>query len=328
MPDPTRELAQLPIVRELGVDLRAAYGRHEHAPVRRRRRRALVIAGALSAAAAVAFALVSGLDRGHVSPAPASAAQALAWAASAAESGPAPFPRDDQFFYVHSRATNLVTQASAAESGQSPAALVTKDRRIWTSVRRMGRLRERVIKTTFPVPADRREWTRQGMSSPGLPADGIRIPPSKRYHLGDSALTRRQLLAYPPNPATIYDRLRARVGDRGHSPDGEVFTELGDALRETPSPAPLRAALYRALALVPGVQLVGTVSDSVGRTGTAVAFTETGVRAELIFDPRTSQMLAERRVVLDPRVAQLNVPAGTVIEDTTYLQRAVTEGHG
>ena len=93
---------------------------------------------------------------------------------------------------------------------------------------------------------------------------------------------------------------------------------------ESPAPARLRAGLYRALALVPSVQLVGQVRDRAGRTGTGVAFTEVGLRHELIFDPQTSEMLAEREVVVDARKAQLHLPAGTVIEDTAYLRRAVT----
>jgi hypothetical protein len=49
------------------------------------------------------------------------------------------------------------------------------------------------------------------------------------------------------------------------------------------------------------------------------------VRHELIFDPSTSEMLAERDVLLDPEAAGVNLPAGTVIGDSVYLQRAVTD---
>jgi hypothetical protein len=67
------------------------------------------------------------------------------------------------------------------------------------------------------------------------------------------------------------------------------------------------------------------VTDRVGRRGVAVAFTEIGVRNELIFDPDTSEMLAERSVLLDPKAEEIRLPAGTVIGDSVYLARAVTD---
>jgi len=183
--------------------------------------------------------------------------------------------------------------------GSSSARLVTKDRRVWTSVARPGRLVEK----------------------PGREFDIGRT----RYRLGSIELSRDGILAFPTDPRTIYARLRAQVEDRGHSPDGEVFTEIGDALRETAVPARLRAGLYGALALIPGVELVGEITDRAGRHGTAVAFTEVGLRNELIFDPATSEMLAERTVLLDPSAAEIPLPKGTVIGDSAYLERAVVD---
>ena len=87
----------------------------------------------------------------------------------------------------------------------------------------------------------------------------------------------------------------------------------------------MRAGLYGALALVPEVTLVGPVKDRTGRTGTAVAVTEVGIRNELIFNPETSALLAERQVLVDPAAAEIDAPAGTVIGDTAYLERAVTD---
>lgn len=100
---------------------------------------------------------------------------------------------------------------------------------------------------------------------------------------------------------------------------------IGMALRERPAPPPLRAALYGAPALTPGVTLAGTVTDRAGRVGTAVAFTEVGIRNELIFDPETSELLAERRVLVDPTKSDLDAPAGTVVGDVAYLDRAVVD---
>jgi hypothetical protein len=58
--------------------------------------------------------------------------------------------------------------------------------------------------------------------------------------------------------------------------------------------------LYQLVADLPGVELVFDVKDSLGRDGVAVAYTHAGVRDELIFDPDTSQLLAEQDVMVDP----------------------------
>jgi hypothetical protein len=333
MPDTRATFDHLPILRELGDNLSAAFERNDY-PGRadtmtgRKPRRWLLPVGLATAAVAAALALVSGIDNRRVGPEPATAAQVLRKAATAAEDQPAPLPRDDQFFYVRSRTTNLVAPASIDQADNLPTALVTKERRIWTSIDRSGRLEERIIATKFATGADRQKWERAGRPTLGAtPATGhpISISPSRTYRLGTIELTRQQMLDFPTDPRAIYDRLRDQVARRGHSPESEVFTELGDALRESPAPAQLRAALYRTLALVPGVQLVGQVTDGAGRSGTAVALTETGVRHELIFDPNTSETLAERDVLIDPKAAELNLPAGTVIGDSLYLQRAVTD---
>lgn len=308
-------MPDLPILDELGGDLRAAFRRHER---RRRRRWAALPVAAVAGAAA----LLIGLDSGSVAPRPATAtaAELLRRAAHAAQTAPAPFPRADQYYYVRTLATNLAAR-EPPERGM--AALVTKERRTWSSLDRPGRLRERFVSAQFPAstPAQRAELERAIHQNDQPPGE---IDPARHYFLGDVELTRQELLDFPTDPRTIYERLRARVGNRGRSPEGEVFTEIGDALRESPAPAPLRAGLYGALALIPGVERVGDATDRAGRRGVAVAFTEVGERSELIFDPATSEMLAERTVLTRPS-AGYGLAAGTVIADTAYLERAVVD---
>jgi hypothetical protein len=79
----------------------------------------------------------------------------------------------------------------------------------------------------------------------------------------------------------------------GHSEPSLVFKEIGDLLRETGASPALRAALYEVAAGLPGVELVGEVSDGLGRSGIAVAYVREKVRFEFIFDPATSNLLGE-----------------------------------
>jgi hypothetical protein len=109
---------------------------------------------------------------------------------------------------------------------------------------------------------------------------------------------------------------------QAREPDSRVRPRRGD---DHHGPPRLRATLYRALALVPGVQLLGEVRDRLGREAIGVAFTEyTGLRQELLFDPQTAEVLNERQVVAHP-MQGLRAAPGTIIEDIVYTKRAVTD---
>ena len=94
------------------------------------------------------------------------------------------------------------------------------------------------------------------------------------------------------DPRTLLRQMRAIERDP-HTP-ADDFAHVGDFLRETDAGPPLRAALYRAAELIPGVELLGTVRDHLGRRGLGVALTTRGVRDELIFNPRTAALMGER----------------------------------
>jgi hypothetical protein len=84
------------------------------------------------------------------------------------------------------------------------------------------------------------------------------------------------------------------------SRSGSGAALVGDLLRESYASPQLRAALYQVGANLPGVQLIGAAKDKLGGSGIAVAYTNVGIRHELIFDPGTSAPLGERTVVVDP----------------------------
>lgn len=332
---PEQLLDELPILRELGEDLKAAFQTRE-IPARDRRfvppgpaGWLLSAAGAAAAVAGVVIAFVLGFQGG--SPTPPSATAALYQAADAATRHPQPFPRDDQFWYIRSIDTSLIpvrkdplSPLTLRQLRSLPHAIVTSEGQTWYSADRVGRTTSNVISVKFPTKAARRRWERLGQPSfggpPGFPS---RIAPvgNRMYLLGNIALTREQLLATSPNPHTLYRELYAHNNGNGTA---EVFTEIADTLRGYPAPARLRAALYRTLALVPGIRFIGPERDSTGRRGLAVGFVQQGIESELIFDPKTSDMLQERTIVLASASKRLGDPPGTVTSSTTYLQRAVT----
>jgi hypothetical protein len=119
-------------------------------------------------------------------------------------------------------------------------------------------------------------------------------------------------------------KLHWQPGSLGPSPDGEAFAVAGDTLRETDAPPAVRAAILRAIAKIPGVTLLGTVRDQVGRSGLGVAMSPRGAdRQVLILDPTNSALLAEQfenpttgdvhswTVYLDSQFVAVVPPGGT-----------------
>src|SRR5262249_30693388 len=70
-----------------------------------------------------------------------------------------------------------------------------------------------------------------------------------------------------------------------------------DLTAETLAPRS-RAALFRALAWIPGTSVERNVTDAAGRHGVAVRLTADGERSQLIFDGRTYAFLGEWSVQL------------------------------
>jgi hypothetical protein len=129
------------------------------------------------------------------------------------------------------------------------------------------------------------------------------------------------LAALPRDPDELYDRLLTDVGDRGET---HIVTYVADVLRSGLVPADLRAALYRALAKVPGLEITEQVANLNGQKGTSYGILEDGTRADLIIDPATGQFIGEREVAVD---GFESIPAGTVMEYTS-VTTAVVDGMG
>ncbi len=124
----------------------------------------------------------------------------------------------------------------------------------------------------------------------------------------------------PRDTAGLRDRLYDDTSGHGRSHDGEVLVYVADALRSGAVPADLRAALFRVLETVPGVDIVQRHKDgliSIGRLETT-----DGQRQELVIDPDTGEYIGERTIQVE---SQGNVPAGTVVGDVS-VSRTIVDG--
>lgn len=136
-----------------------------------------------------------------------------------------------------------------------------------------------------------------------------------------------ELVNLPSDPDALLAKLYRERDERGRgtSRDGGAFDAIGDILRESLVPPQTSAALYRAAAKIPGVEVVRGVTDAVGRRGIAVAHTDQSRRNEWIFDEQTYEYLGERSYLV---AATADGPAGTVLGTTAVLQRAVVSKLG
>ena len=103
---------------------------------------------------------------------------------------------------------------------------------------------------------------------------------------------------------------------------GERLIEILEAPITSPA---LRTAAFRALAELPGIELERGVADVAGRRGVALAWVrERGFGRRIIFDPHTSELLAEAEMIFGPpSTSEYGVPSGTVFRETAYLRSAI-----
>jgi hypothetical protein len=98
-------------------------------------------------------------------------------------------------------------------------------------------------------------------------------PPSdERFGPGELSAGPVDLAKLPTDPARLAALISSRKIEGGPPGPAEDFVQVGDLLRESSASPELRAALFKVAAAIPGVKLLGTVTDSDGRSGTAIAF--------------------------------------------------------
>lgn len=259
-------------------------------------------------------------------------------AASAAQQAPTT-PGPGQFLYVRSEAAYLLSTgyspgcatkacpgSAAAGEQREWSVLVPRRRQVWLSFdgSRNGRMREVVGTPRFLSPSQRAGWEAAG--SPPLPRAGA---------VDDTTLSTGSMIdtaGLPTDPPRLRARIEARdiAGVEGPPGEAETFVLIGDMLRESYLPAEFRAALYRVLGELPGVELLGEVEDPAGRSGIGVAYTDQrrATRHELIFDPATSALLAERETLVRPAAYGFRAPVGTTIGYAVYLESKVVDSVG
>jgi hypothetical protein len=187
--------------------------------------------------------------------------------------------------------------------------------------------------TRFATPDDRARYLATGQSLPRFDDGGdATVQGDDRFPPALELFRYRELLALPTEPHALYQRIHGALAiaqerterelantkaeierrQQPHSNSGFAVLKVWSAgssrgaaelsavkgLLESPVPAAVRAALYRAAALIPGVHYDGQVHDALGRAGVGVSAGKPGSEFELIFDPATGALLGQHSPVV------------------------------
>jgi hypothetical protein len=229
-------------------------------------------------------------------------------AAVAGRQPPPEHPGAGRYLYTKSETAYLSTSVYGEDLAFT--VLVPRRREVWIG-EDGGWIRQSSGKPRFLTQRDRENWIAAGRPELREPDFEERLDPAPPLKL-------------PSDPDALYAQLERRA--KGH-PEGtheEMFTLVGDALRESMATPAQRAALYEVAARLPGVDLVGSVKDPAGRPGLAVAMPmeADGVRHALVFDPETAVLLAETEIALEN---PFGYPEGEIVGYATYLDAKVVE---
>lgn len=198
----------------------------------------------------------------------------------------------------------------------------------------------------FGTTSEQQAW--QAAGSPSLQLCAYPVL-SQLNTFDESAKNGEVIVSLPTDPAKLGALIAAgRVNDIGQllPASGQCPSKAGDAKEVYPpgavcpvsaqfdiaenllvapqGPALLGPALYQLLAQLPGVENVGTLTDALGRSGTAIEDPSTG--KVFVIDPSTGQLLEQEDVSTSNEAA--SNPPGTVDYSTTFGPLSVVNGVG
>ena len=113
-------------------------------------------------------------------------------------------------------------------------------------------------------------------------------------------LTSEDIANLPRDGQALYEYFNSTYQGGSASRDENNFVRITDLLRTGLVPADLRAGLYEALALIPGVTASENQANLNGKPGTAIGRTEplrAGERKEIIIDPESGLIIGERTLM-------------------------------
>jgi hypothetical protein len=322
-------------------------------PERRARRRRLLVGGAIGAltvsAALAAFLLLQ--TPNTVMPGPGAvtsppevsepeptATTVLVAAATAASRAPEPRFGPGKYWYVLERGVKLGTSFDSAGAKKSFFYQFRYERETWWALDGSLSGHESSGRAEFLDGSERAAWIAAGRPDLGLPNRQV-FPRGGKLLVGGIGwlpASYEDLVDLPTDPARLAAVLTERIRANPNSQSGGrpqpavvLFGTVSYLLQAYPLPPELRAAFYRVLTQLDGVELIGSVTDMSGRRAVAVGILidkgqPLAERSELLLDPDTGRLLGSRSV-LAREVPGWRIPAGTLISESVYLDASVVD---
>lgn len=145
--------------------------------------------------------------------------------------------------------------------------------------------------------------------------DTIHAPSGEFYGVPWTVIDKQEIRSLPRDGKALIDHFNAQYQGGSASRDEDNFVRITDLLRTGLIPADLRAGLYKALALIPGVN-ASEQTNFDGKPGIAIGRSEplrAGQRDEIIIDPATGLVIGERVLTT---YALFGIGANTLTTDT------------
>ncbi|MFI6600772.1 CU044_5270 family protein [Nonomuraea sp. NPDC050536] len=156
----------------------------------------------------------------------------------------------------------------------------------------------------------------------------------------------KELDAEPVTPQTMLERIGAKLhpidpksftsafGDPPPSMDDQRFQAIYQLMGEQRLPARVRAALFRALPMIPGVTITRDAADAEGRRGVAFSYTGSSMRYDLILSSDDYRFLGTYGVMTQDRMydggsdGKVPVKAGTPLVWTALMETQLVDKPG
>jgi hypothetical protein len=263
---------------------------------------------------ACTLGLIAALDNGASAPPALAAHTVLRRLAQVAGTRGSRTPGAGQF--LHTATTSLTSTDTVAPGGVYCQAIYRQYRRDWIAASGEGLTIEQDGPPSYRSPVEAR-----ACKDVPLPA------PATRWNWaapGCMLIDPVPLSRLPRDPARLRARLLTGKVEGGPPGPAEAFTQIGDLLRKTDAPAPLRAALFTAASGLRGVRSLGEVTDRQGRRGVALAIDDGVYRSELVFSLASSDLLEERQLLVRPQRGVQARP-GATLSWTTYSTPKVVD---
>ncbi|HEX6782484.1 MAG TPA: hypothetical protein VF125_10705 [Solirubrobacterales bacterium] len=234
--------------------------------------------------------------------------------------------------------------------GAALPTLVPTLKEVWLAGNGKTHERETLGRIRFLSQGDQRRWEEAGSPPPFAydPAEHavkrdragrpVKEYASQSWRGRNAFVYVRKLSRLPTEPEALRLAIENRRGGGSSVEAASAGSQRGAATAERlieilgePITSPeLRAVALNALAEIPGIDVEHGVTDAVGRRGDAIVWVrERGFGHRVIFDPRTTRLLAQGEVIFDAEPAEYpGVPDGTVFRETAYLQSGIVDSLG